>query len=188
MRKAVPYYRVSTERQGMSGLGLLAQRQSVQLFASYNKYELLNEHTEIESGKSSKRPILLKALAECKKHNAILLIAKLDRLGRNVAFISSLMESGVDFVAADNPTANKFIVHIMAAFAEYERDQISIRTKEALAAAKRRGVVLGWYAINVLAKRNKKAANSFARKMKPIIKKIKADGFQTVRAIRHELN
>ena len=109
MKKAVPYYRASTARQGTSGLGLAAQRKAVRQFASDNSYRLLKEYKEIESGKVKNRPVLQKAIEECKRHNATLLIAKLDRLGRNVAFISSLMESKIDFVVVDNPTSNKFV-------------------------------------------------------------------------------
>lgn len=188
MKKAVPYYRVSTARQGISGLGLAAQRKAVRQFASDNSYSLLKEYKEIESGKVKNRPVLQKAIEECKRQNATLLIAKLDRLGRNVAFISSLMESKIDFVAVDNPTSNKFVVHVMAAFAEYERDLISTRTKEALNAAKMRGVALGSYATNILSKKNRLASLSFAKKMRPVIKKLKREGFKSVRSIVAELN
>lgn len=188
MKKAVPYYRVSTARQGISGLGLAAQRKAVRQFASDNNYSLLKEFKEIESGKVKNRPVLQKAIEECKSQNATLLIAKLDRLGRNVAFISSLMESNIDFVAVDNPTSNKFVVHVMAAFAEYERDLISTRTREALNAAKMRGIVLGSYAVNILSKKNKLASLAFAKKMRPAIKKLKQEGFKSVRSIVAELN
>ena len=104
---------------------------------------LVGEFTEIESGKRSDRPELEKALAACKKQKAKLVIAKLDRLSRNLAFIATLMESGVEFVAVDNPHANKLTVHILAAVAQHEREMISERTKAALAAAKRRGTRLG---------------------------------------------
>lgn len=188
MKQAVPYYRVSTERQGYSGLGLDAQRKAVHDYAAANSLELLNEHLEIESGRKNNRPILHQAIEECKRHHAILLIAKLDRLGRNVAFISKLMESDIDFVAVDNPYANKLIVHIMAAFAEYERDQISSRTKDALQAAKRRGVILGGYGKNVLSKLNAKRSVDFARRMKPVIEKLQDEGFLSVRELTQELN
>jgi DNA invertase Pin-like site-specific DNA recombinase len=144
--KFVAYYRVSTDKQGKSGLGLAAQRKAVMDYLDGGKWELLDEFTEVESGKDSDRPELEKAIAACKKHRARLIIAKLDRLSRNVAFISALMERKVDFLAVDNPTATKFTVHILAAVAEFERDAISRRTKEALAAAKARGVKLGNYA------------------------------------------
>jgi DNA invertase Pin-like site-specific DNA recombinase len=117
----------------------------------------------------------------------LLLIAKLDRLGRNVAFISKLMESGIDFIAVDNPHANKLIVHILAAFAEHERDEISTRTKEALRAAKARGVKLGRNA-KALAKRNKAKSIDFSRLMKPIIEGFMNEGFETIRELVAELN
>lgn len=157
-------------------------------FAVANRLDLLTEYTEVESGGNNKRPVLLQALAACKKQNAILLIAKLDRLGRNVAFISALMASDVEFVAVDNPSANKFIVHIMAAFAEHERDMISARTKDALKAAKRRGVELGFNGKHVLSKKNKEASAEFSKKMEPLIRTLQAQGFTTVRAISAELN
>ena len=135
MKKAITYYRVSTERQGESGLGLLAQQKAVKDFAWANDYQLMGEFVEVESGKKNNRPVLVQALDRCKRENATLLIAKLDRLGRNVAFISKLMESGVDFKAVDNPHASKLVVHMMAVFAEHERDQISQRTAAALKAA-----------------------------------------------------
>jgi DNA invertase Pin-like site-specific DNA recombinase len=135
----IAYYRVSTDKQGRSGLGLDAQRKAVIDYLDGGKWTLIDEFTEIESGKHNDRPELEKAIAACKKHRARLIIAKLDRLSRNVAFIATLMERKVDFLAADNPAATKFTVHILAAVAEFERDAISKRTKEALAAAKARG-------------------------------------------------
>jgi DNA invertase Pin-like site-specific DNA recombinase len=188
MKKAIPYYRVSTERQGYSGLGLDAQTKAIRDYARANGLKLLKEFTEVESGRNSKRPVLAKALAECKKEDAILLIAKLDRLGRNVVFISTLMESKVKFIAVDNPYANDLMLHIMAAFAEHEHRAISTRTKEALKAAKRRGVKLGEFGKNVLSKRNRKKSEAFAKKMTPIIKKLKEQGYETVREIADELN
>jgi DNA invertase Pin-like site-specific DNA recombinase len=137
----VAYYRVSTTKQGESGLGLEAQREAV---ARHLGTSLLAEFTEVESGKRSvNRPQLLAALDMCKRKKATLLIAKLDRLARNVHFISGLLESGVEFVAADNPHANKMTIQLLAVFGEFEREQISARTKAALAAAKARGTVLG---------------------------------------------
>ncbi len=138
----VAYYRVSTDRQRASGLGLDAQREAVTRFIGAG--HLVAEFTEIESGKRhTNRPQLLAAIAECRKRRAVLLIARLDRLARNVAFIANLMESGADFVAVDMPTAATFTIHILAAVAEHERKMISERTKAALAAAKARGVKLG---------------------------------------------
>jgi DNA invertase Pin-like site-specific DNA recombinase len=138
----IAYYRVSTDRQGRSGLGLDAQRQAVAQFVGAG--QLAAEFTEIESGKRHhNRPQLAAALAECKKRRLTLVIAKLDRLARNVHFISGLMESSADFVAVDMPQANRLTIHILAAVAEHEREMISQRTKAALAQARRRGRVLG---------------------------------------------
>ena len=188
MKKAIAYYRVSTDRQGKSGLGLEAQAEAVSRFAAQEGYQVTTEFTEVESGKKNKRPQLLAALAQCKKQRAMLIIAKLDRLGRNVAFISNLMESKVDFKAVDNPHANKLMVHMLAAFAEHEREQISTRTKEALKAAKHRGVLLGTYGKETLSKSNATTAADFAAQMRPIIYEMKAEGFTTIRAICAELN
>lgn len=143
MKTAIAYYRVSTDRQGKSGLGLEAQANAVSQFAQQEGYSVVSTFTEIESGKKNQRPELLAALAQCRKEKATLIIAKLDRLGRNVAFTSNLMESRVEFKAVDNPHANRLMVHLLAAFAEHEREQISTRTKDALGAVKRRGVQLG---------------------------------------------
>ena len=141
-RKYIAYYRVSTHRQGVSGLGLEAQQVSVTHFVNGHG-ELIGDFTEIETGKRSDRPKLLKAIAQAKRSGATLVIAKLDRLARNVAFISSLMDSGVDFTACDNPHANRLTIHILAAVAEDEARRISERTKAALAAYKARGGKLG---------------------------------------------
>ena len=113
----VAYYRVSTERQGSSGLGLEAQQKAVRDYLNGGAWELVAEHVEIESGKRADRPELAKALEACKRHKARLVIAKLDRLSRNLAFIATLMEAGVEFLAVDNPHANKLTVHILAAVA-----------------------------------------------------------------------
>ena len=141
--KFVAYYRVSTNGQGQSGLGLEAQRESVLNYLNGGSWTLVGEFTEIESGKHADRPQLAAALVACKMQKAKLVIAKLDRLSRNLAFIANLLEAGTDFVAVDNPHANKAMVQMMAVFAEMERDAISKRTKEALAAARARGVKLG---------------------------------------------
>ena len=139
-RQVVSYLRASTARQGTSGLGLEAQRAAVAGFLNGEDWTLV---LEVESGKRNDRPALAAALKLCRKHRATLVIAKLDRLARNVAFISNLMESGVEFVAVDMPQANRFVVHILAAVAEQEAEAISKRTKAALAAAKARGTKLG---------------------------------------------
>lgn len=188
MKKAITYYRVSTEKQGTSGLGLDAQRQAVQDFAKTNDFMLTTEYVEVESGRNNNRPVLLAALNECKQQQATLLIARLDRLGRNVAFISKLMEAGVDFKAVDNPNAVKFTVHIMAAFAEHERDLISERTIAALKAAKDRGVELGKHGRYVLSVINRNNAENFALSIQPLVDELRKRGITTVRAIARELN
>src|SRR5579859_1791368 len=131
----VAYYRVSTEKQGASGLGLEAQREAVMRHLNGGQWELIGTFTEVESGKRNDRPELAAALELCQATGATLVIAKLDRLARNVAFVSNLMETGVEFVAADFPQANRLTVHILAAVAEHEREMISQRTKMALKAA-----------------------------------------------------
>jgi len=189
--KFIAYYRVSTDRQGQSGLGLEAQRTAVSAYLNGGDWDLLNEFTEVETGKGSnalaKRPQLNAAIKACRQQGATLVIAKLDRLARNVHFVSGLMESRVDFVAADNPHANKTMIQMLAVFAEHERDQISIRTKAALAAAKARGVKLG---VNgkALARQNKEAANQFAASIANQVQAIRADGYTTVTAITEQLN
>ncbi len=140
MNKYVAYYRVSTKKQGESGLGLEAQRRTVKQFCLSG--QILAEYTDIESGKDNSRPELLKAIAYAKEHGALLIIAKLDRLSRNVFFISSLMESKVPFKACDLPEADHFTVHLFAALAEKERKMISERTKAALTAKAARGEVI----------------------------------------------
>lgn len=137
----IAYYRVSTQRQGQSGLGLDAQRDAVRRFAG--SISLDGEFTEIESGRKSDRPELIKAIATAKAKKATLVIAKLDRLARNVHFISGLLESGVSFVAADMPEADRTFLQMAAVFAEWEARKISERTIAALQAAKARGQVLG---------------------------------------------
>ena len=139
----VAYYRVSTAKQGMSGLGLEAQRAAVQSHVAGVRGFIAAEFVEVESGRKKDRPELTAALSAARAHRAVLVIAKLDRLARNVAFVSGLMESGVEFVAADMPTVNRLTVHILAAVAEEEARMISARTKAALTAAKARGVRLG---------------------------------------------
>ena len=139
----ISYYRVSTTQQGASGLGLDAQREAVARHVAAAQGVIVDEFREIESGKKNDRPQIAAALVACRLRRATLVIAKLDRLARNVFFISSLMESGVDFVACDNPHATRLTIHILAAVAEHEREMISLRTKAALAAAKSRGIRLG---------------------------------------------
>src|SRR5262245_27576135 len=138
--KLVAYYRVSTKRQGESGLGLEAQRSAVQDFAARTGGQIVREYVEVESGRKANRPELKKALAHARRSQALLCVAKLDRLARNVAFLSALMDSGIDFVACDNPAANRLTIHILVAVAEDEARRISERTKSALAALVERGV------------------------------------------------
>jgi len=141
--KFIAYYRVSTDHQGINGNGIAAQQKAVQDYLNGGNWKLVGEFTEVESGKRSDRPELEKALTACRKHKAKLVIAKLDRLSRNVHFISGLMERKVDFVACDMPSANAFMINVYAAVAQEERRMISERTKAGLAAAKERGVKLG---------------------------------------------
>ncbi|MCA9733715.1 recombinase family protein [candidate division KSB1 bacterium] len=184
----IAYYRVSTNKQGKSGLGLDAQRDAAHNHIKATKSHLIDEYIEVESTRKKTRPELNKALSVCKKQKATLLIAKLDRLGRNVAFIATLMESKVDFICCDNPHANRLMLHMLAAFAEHEREQISIRTKEALTAAKARGVILGKNGKEILAPLNKKRAKEFAESLRTTINEIKKAGNTTIRAICDELN
>lgn len=192
--KFIAYYRVSTDRQGRSGLGLEAQREAVTTYLNGGNWQLVGEFVEVESGKRhDNRPQLAAAMAACRKHKATLVIAKLDRLARNVAFIANLMEAKVEFVAVDFPTASRLTLHIMAAFAEHEREMISARTKAALAAKKARGEPVG-NLVNfaevsakgraiVTAKADQHAAN-----VMPIIDQIKATGATSYRAIASALN
>lgn len=142
MQQFVSYLRVSTDRQGASGLGLEAQREAVKQHLA-GRGELMAEFLEVESGKNNDRPQIRRALADAKRKGAVLVIAKLDRLARNVAFVSGLLETGVEIEAADMPHASRFEWHIRAAIAEEEGRAISARTKAALQAAKARGVALG---------------------------------------------
>ena len=192
----VTYLRVSTDRQGKSGLGLEAQRKAVADHVA-GKGEIAAEYVEIESGKKNDRPQLARALAEAKRIGAVLLIAKLDRLARNVAFIANLLEAGVEIAAADMPEANRFLLHVMAAVAEHEAQAISDRTRAALAAAKARGVALGWsipgraeeqrQAARKGAERNARKADQHAANVLPIIRQIAAPG-ASLRQIADELN
>lgn len=178
----VAYYRVSTDRQRASGLGLEAQREAVARYAAQQSIPIIAEYVEAESGALKDRPQLNAALAICRKRKAVLCIAKLDRLARNVAFVSALMETGVEFVAVDAPYANRLMIHILSAFAQHEREQISERTRAALAAAKARGVILGANGA-VLGAAAKQEADRFARTMKPHIAAARDAGHTTLRDI-----
>lgn len=193
-KKYVAYYRVSTQKQGLSGLGLEAQETAVLNHLKNNISELVATFTEIETGKGAnaleKRPQLRKAVELCRKLGACLIIAKLDRLARNVHFVSGLLETGCDFIAADMPHANKVMIQMHAVMSEWERDQISDRTKSALKAAKERGVKLGVRgSVNLktdLDERIKKSLN-YAKNLKGTIDSYLLYGLSQ-RAIVKELN
>lgn len=206
--RTVNYYRVSTAKQGRSGLGLDAQRASIAAFCASRDCEEMAEYVEIESGKRDDRPQLLKALHHAKVTGATLIIAKLDRLSRNLAFLATLQDAGTKFIAADMPEANEVTIHIMAVIAQAERKAISRRTKEALAIAKARGskadgmpfkagrlgnpmgaAAFGNSKGNAAAIEAIKAkSTAFAADVAPIITAIRADGRNSLRAIAAELN
>jgi len=197
MTKYVAYYRVSTDRQGRSGLGLEAQQASIESFLEgHPKASLVGEHREVESGGKDDRPKLTAALATSRALGATLLIAKLDRLSRDAAFLLNLQKSGVKFVAADMPDANELTVGIMAVVAQAERQMISKRTKEALAAAKARGQKLGGYRggpapsdasreKSLVARRER--AKTHAEDMRHIIDGLREDGVTGLRGIARSL-
>jgi DNA invertase Pin-like site-specific DNA recombinase len=195
--KYVAYYRVSTAKQGASGLGLEAQQVAVRTYLQ--DASMVDEVIEVETGKKADRPGLLRALSLCRLHKATLIIAKLDRLARNVHFISGLMNSDVEFVAVDFPLANRLTIHILAAVAEYEVSLISARTKAALLAAKARGIKLGTPRHDQIAQHAAKglAASMVARAAKaqklaadilPVIVAVEAAGAQSLRQIADQLN
>lgn len=195
--KHIAYYRVSTRKQEKSGLGLDAQRKSVADYLSGGSWELIGEFVETESGKENDRPKLKEAMAMCELTGATLVVAKLDRLSRNVAFLATLQDSDVPFVAADLPEANELTVHIMAAVAQAERKAISRRTKEALAAAKARGVKLGGARGNASDLQRGPKASAVARsehsraraaKVRVKIDAIRANGATSLRQIADGLN
>jgi DNA invertase Pin-like site-specific DNA recombinase len=199
--KYIAYYRVSTQKQGASGLGLEAQQEAVKNYLNGGTWELVGEFIETETGKGAdalaKRPQLRAALDACRKSGAKLLIAKLDRLARNVHFITGLMEASrgngknaVKFVACDMPDANDLTIHLMAAFAEHEAKRISERTKDALAMAKKRGVALGKAGAANLRpniEERQDAADAFAEKLRFTLEGMKARGLSQ-RAMVDELN
>lgn len=197
--KAVTYYRVSTAAQGRSGLGLEAQRMAVAEVCKARGMEIIAEFTEVESGKRADRPELTEALRRAKLAGATLVVAKLDRLSRSVAFLSTLQDSGAKFIAADMPEANELTVHILAAVAQAERKAISTRTREALKAAKARGVKLGnpngAAPLRKAAKGNAAAveacragAQSRAQELAAEIAAVRAAGAQSLREIAQRLN
>ena len=189
----VLYRRVSSDKQGRSGLGLEAQHSSVVNYAERNACSIIGEFIEVESGKKNDRPELAKAIAFAKRKKATLVIARLDRLARRVHFISGLMESGVDFFAVDAPDDEPFILHVKASFAEEEARKISQRTKAALAAAKARGVILG-RPENLTAEAQAKGAASNRNEaiaayalIAPLAEKLKREGL-SLAAIAARLN
>jgi DNA invertase Pin-like site-specific DNA recombinase len=196
-RRVIAYIRVSTQAQGKSGLGIEAQRRAIMDFARREGFELIGEHVEVETGKGSdaldRRPKLSAALVEARKSKAAVIVAKLDRLSRDVAFVAGLMAQRVPFIVAElGADADPFMLHLFAALAEKERALISQRTKAALAAAKERGVALG--NPNLAEARAKAeagriaAADDFAEKIGPVIRKIQGEGVTSLRGIARELH
>jgi DNA invertase Pin-like site-specific DNA recombinase len=197
--KIVAYHRVSTARQGSSGLGLEAQTRAIEDFARARNSNVIGSFTEVESGKNNTRPELAKALHLAKVTGATLVIAKLDRLSRNAAFLLTLRDSDVRFMAADMPDANDLTVGVMALVAQQEREAISKRTREALAAAKARGVKLGnpnGAAALHRAKKGNKAgvealqakADQHAADLSPVIEALRSDGITSLGQIASALN
>lgn len=199
MTKYVAYYRVSTRKQAVSGLGLDSQRESVAAYLRTVGGALCAAHTEVESGKLVSRPELAKALASCRVHGAVLIVAKLDRLARDAHFITGLQrEQGVEFCAVDFPAANRLVLTIIAAVAEYEAKLISDRTRVALAQAKKRGKQIGGYADNcarIAPKGNRasaqvrgEAARRRAADLQPVIAELRSSGAVTLAQIANGLN
>lgn len=197
--KLVAYYRVSTAQQGRSGLGLEAQTQAVQSYALAMGGEVVAAFTEVESGKRNDRPELRKALREADVLGARLVIAKLDRLSRNAAFLLTLRDSGVDFVCADMPHADSLTIGVLALVAQQEREATSRRTREALQAAKRRGVKLGnpngAAPLRRAGKGNAAASAAAARKARehadkvlPTVAKLRGEGVTSLGALAAALN
>lgn len=192
----VAYYHVSTDRQGRSGLGLEAQRTAVEALLKRSPGTLRAEFTEVQSGKDDDRPQLREALKLCRLTNSTLLIAKLDRLSRNVAFLATLQQSGTKFVACDLPEASELFVHILAAVAQAEREAISERTKAALAAAKARGVRLGNPRLQpgtsasaaIASKARSDRADARAMELLEVIENAQKLGRVTLRQVAHYLN
>lgn len=195
-RRAIAYIRVSTSKQGASGLGIEAQRAAIARFAEAEGFEILGEHVEVETGKGAdaldRRPVLAAALAEARKAKVPVLVAKLDRLSRDVHFISGLMAQRVPFIVAElGLDADPFMLHLFAALSEKERALISARTKDALAAAKARGVKLGSPVIEKARASsiatNQANAAAHAARVLPVIEAIRKTGATSLRAIAAEL-
>ncbi len=198
MKQAVAYYRVSTQRQGRSGLGIEAQKEAIRRFAEREGYAVVDEYTEVETGKGAdaldRRPTLAAALAHAKRLKCPIIVAKMDRLSRDVAFISGLMAKGVAFVVAElGADVEPFMLHLYAAFAQHERAKISERTKQALAVKKAQGAQLG-NRTNLAEARAKglatvkASADVFAANVMPVIRAIQASGVTTTTGIADVLN
>lgn len=191
-KKFVAYYRVSTEEQGINGLGMGAQRSAVKSYLKQSRGELIGEFAEVESGKKRDRPELAKAVALCRKKGAALVIAKLDRLARNAGFLFNLRDSGLDFVCCDMPEATPLTIGILAVVAEDEARRISHRTKAGLAEAKRRGAKLGnprpGKSLRRAWKARKEATAAFARQMAPVVREIQRTGVTTLAHLADCLN
>jgi DNA invertase Pin-like site-specific DNA recombinase len=198
MRQVISYLRVSTDKQGKSGLGIEAQREAVARFIAAEACEVLGEYVEVETGKGAdaldRRPQLAAALAAARKTKAAVVVAKLDRLSRDVHFISGLMAQRVPFIVAElGADADPFMLHVYAALAEKERAMISDRTRAALAQKKAQGVVLGnrtnlAAASTKGADANRAAADAFAANVVPVVQQIEASGVKGHRAIAAALN
>lgn len=196
-KRYVAYYRVSTQKQGQSGLGLEAQQQAVQEYLQQFGGELVSEFVEVESGKRADRPEFTKAADYAELSNAILLVAKLDRLSRDLHFITSLQKRGIRFKLADLPEIDQLTIHILAAMAEHEARMISLRTKQALKVAKEKGITLGNPLLDIQRNRSVSAANSqrvsnqlsWKHKILKIINHLEqAEGLATCQAIANALN
>jgi len=193
--KFVSYLRVSTERQGRSGLGLDAQRSAVEAYLNGGRWKLVAEFVEVESGKRDDRPKLAEAMALCRVHGAKLVIAKLDRLSRDAAFLMGLQKADVRFVAADMPEANETMVGFMALMAQAERKAISTRTKAALAEAKKRGVVMGGFRGHVITDVQRRAgletrqarAAARAADLSATVRQMRAEGANSLGALARAL-
>lgn len=192
----VGYYRVSTTKQGASGLGLEAQKEAVRAFIASRGGHLIESYTEIESGKVDDRPKLTEAMGRCRVHDATLVIAKLDRLSRDAAFLLRLQKEGARFVAADMPEANNLTIGLLAVVAQHEREMISARTKAALAAAKARGRKLGGRRTNttVTNEARAKASQALQKRIQkrttdlaPVVRGLQAEGVTSLNGLARAL-
>lgn len=198
--KFIAYYRVSTNKQGINGLGIDAQRETVNNFLNGGNWKVIDEFTEVESGQKANRPELTKAIKTCNLKGAKLVVAKLDRLSRDLHFITSLQKANIKFVVAEMPEMNELTIHLMAAMAQHERQMISQRTKQALAQARKRGIVLGNPCLRMgkqiegsgdtskARKARKYLADNYAYQMKDIVFGLMTDGISSLNGIANELN